>query len=412
MARKSKQEITAIVFSLLLAFVMWIYAMTDKNPMESRNVNNIPVQLVNTEAVEQYKLALSPEQSFTVNLVVKGKALDIYNADPASYNIVADLSNIASLKKGDNIIPVDIVTPPPGITVENKPGVPYQIKVKLEALETKSIGVNINLKGSVKEGYGYLEAITKPSEVLVRGPESQVNLVNSIIGEFSINGKSNDVNGSVGIIPVDKDGNEVKYVSMASSVVDVSVPVKPAKEVDLVVKTTGELPGNKVLKKINQSDNKVMIIGDKKYLDKVKEIETVPYDLSKITSTHTDILSLNLPEGIDVSKGTNTVNVEFVVENTIENTIRIPINIINPRDGYNYSTSVPEVSLTLRGAESIINSLNTESISAIIDVNNLDTGQHNLGLVINVPNGVSIAKTVPDKVSVTITKPGTDTTSP
>jgi YbbR domain-containing protein len=166
------------------------------------------------------------------------------------------------------------------------------------------------------------------------------------------------------------------------------------------------------LKKINQSATKVVIVGDKKDLDKVKEIETIPYDISKITSTHTDTLSLNLPEGIQVFQGISTLTVEFVVENIIESTVRIPINVINPREGYSYSNSVPDVSLTLRGAESVINSFDTSSISAIVDVNNLDVGQHNIDFKINLPSGVSVVKKVPDKISVTITKPEQEVTSP
>lgn len=412
MAHKSKQEITAIIACVLLAFVMWIYAMTAKNPFETQPVNNIPVQLINTDVLEQLDLALVPEQNFTVSLEIRGKVLDLAAADPANFNIVADLNNVPILRKGENNIPIDIIGTPNGTQVENPTKVQYSIKVKLEALEEKSVPVTINPVGSVKEGFGYLVPIPKPSQILVKGPVSVVNSVSSISGQVIINGKSDDINESVEIRPLDKDGNVVKYVSVATQVVDVSVPIKPAKEVNVVVKTTGDIPGNKILKKINQSQERVVIIGDKPYLDKVKEIETISYDLSQIKSTYKDTLSLNLPEGIDIFSGTETVNVEFVVENIIENTIAVPINIVNPREGFSYSTSVPDISITLRGGESLINSLNTDSIAATIDVNTLDEGQHNMEFIVNIPNGLSIVKKVPDKVTVTVAKPVSETTNP
>lgn len=413
MARKSKQEITAIIACVMLAFIMWIYAMTAKNPLDNQTVDNIPVQLVNTGILEQFDLALVPEQNFTVSLDIKGKVLDLASAKkPERYSVVADFSNAPVLRKGENTIPIDITAFPSGIQIENPTKLQYSIKVKLEALEEKSIPVKINLVGSVKEGYGYLEPISKPNEMLVRGPESVVNTVKIIEGQIDITDKSDNYSRSIGIRPLDKDGKEVKYVNLSNKVVDVSVPIKPAKEVDLVVKTTGEIPGNKVLKKINQSQEKVMILGDKTYLDKIREIETLPFDISTIRSTHKDTLSMKLPEGIDIFSGTNTVNVEFVVENIIENTISIPINIVNPRGGFSYSTSVPDVSITLRGAESIMSTLNTGSISAIIDVNGLDEGQHNMGFEINIPNGLAVTKRAPDKVTVTISKPVSETTNP
>lgn len=413
MAHKSKQEITAIIASVLLAFVMWLYAMTDKNPMVPTTVDNIQVRLINAEALEQYGLALVPEQNFTVSLNIRGRTMDIITmADPANFDIVADLNNATFLKKGENNILVELRRTPAGIQIENPTGVPYYIKVKLEALDSKPVPVKIVLNGSVKEGYGYLEAITKPTEVTVKGPESYVNLVDRVEGQIDLTGKSNVINESIVIKPVDKNGNEIKYVTLESQVADVAVPVKPAKEVDVVVKTTGSIAQDKVLKSINVSTEKVMIMGDRKYLDKVSRIETLPYDISKISATYTDALTLNLPEGIDVFNGMDTVNVEFLIENIIEDTLKIPVSVVNSREGYSYSTSVPDVNLTVRGAESIIKSLDIKSISAALDVNNLDAGQHNLNLTINVPNGVSIVKTVPDKVSVTITKPEGEATNP
>lgn len=413
MARKSKQEITAIIACVMLAFIMWIYAMTAKNPLDNQTVDNIPVQLINTEVLEQFDLALSPEQNFTVSLDIKGKVLDLASAtNPERFSVVADFNNAPVLRKGENTIPIDIIAFPNGIQIENPTKLQYSIKVKLEALEEKSIPVKINLVGSVMEGYGYLEPISKPNEMLVRGPESVVNSVKIIEGQIDITDKSDNYTRSIGIRPLDKDGKEVKYVTLGSKVVDVSVPIKPAKEVNVVVKTTGEIPGNKVLKKINQSQEKIIILGDKTYLDKVKEIETLTFDLSTIRSTHKDTLSMKLPEGIDIFSGTNTVNVEFVVENILESTISIPINIINPRGGFSYSTSVPDISITLRGAESILSTLNTDSISAIIDVNGLDEGQHSMGFEVNLPSGLAVTKRTPDKVTVTISKPVSETTNP
>lgn len=410
MAHKSKQEITAIIASVLLAFIVWIYAMTDQNPMENDTIDNIPVQLINTEVLEQYNLTLSPEQNFTVSLNIRGRALDIYTADPANFKIVADLNNAAFFQKGENNIPVEVRGIPTGIQIQNPTGVPYYIKVKLERLDSKSVPVKINLSGSVKEGYGYLDEIIKPSEVVVRGPESYVNLVDRAEGQIDINGKSNLVNESVVIKPVDKDGNEVKYVALQSQVADVAVPIKPAKEVSLVVKTTGSITGNKTLKGINQSLDRIMILGDKKDIDKIEEIQTLPYDISRIRANYKDKLQLNIPEGIDVISNITTVDVEFLVEDIIEKTLKIQSSIINSREGYSYTPSVSEINITIRGGQSIINSVNTGSISAVLDVGGLDAGNHNVDVKINLPSGVNLAGINPDKVAVTVTKPAEETT--
>lgn len=405
MARKSKQEIMAIIGALLLAFVMWIYAMAAKNPTETKTVSNIPVQLINVEALAKHGLALDPEQNFVISLDIEGKALDVYSANnPNYFKVVADLNSAIQLGKGENNIPIEIQDLPKGVQIDNPTGIPYYIKVKLEKLEKKSVPVTINLTGTPKKGYGSLEAIKTPTEIVVTGPESLVNSVSSIVGEIDINTKASDAHGSIVIKPLNKDGEEVKNVTMERQVVDVTVPIKLAKEVEIIVKTKGRLDDNKVLRKMNPTIKKVTILGDRKYLDKVDEIQTVVYDISTISSTITDTISLNLPEGIDVFQGISTVDVEFIVENKQESSIKIPVNLINSNSEYNYSTSIADINVFFEGAESLVNAVDVEDINATVDVSNLGEGQHNLTIKLTLPNGIELVKATPEKVVVTISK--------
>jgi YbbR domain-containing protein len=380
--------------------------MGDKNPEENITVDNIPVQLVNVDYLEQDNLALIPNQNFTISLDIKGKALDVYAADdPSQFKVVADLNTNQYLKKGENTIPVKIVATPKNIRVENSTGSQYFIKVNLDSLATKSVPIKIDIVGNAKEGFGYLSAVTKPSEMLVKGPESIVNSVDSVSGQIDINDNSSSVNKSIVIRPLDSQGNEVKNVNLERNVVDVTVPIKPAKDVPIVIRTTGSLAGNKIIKQMNPSYDRVTIIGEKKDIDKIKQIETVIYDVSKINSTYTDVLSLDIPPGVDMFSDIKTVDVEFVVENIVENTVRIPINMINAKDGYNYSMSHTDVTVNIRGAQSVLSAFDSSTISAIVDVSNASEGQNTLGIKLTVPDTVSVASTSPEKVTVTVTKP-------
>jgi YbbR domain-containing protein len=192
---------------------------------------------------------------------------------------------------------------------------------------------------------------------------------------------------------------------MKQNVVDVTVPIKPAKEVPVVVRTTGNLIGDRIVKKINLTPDRVTIVGEKKDIDKIKQIETVIYDISKISSDYTDELTLDIPPEVGIFGEINTVIVEFDVENIIENTVRIPINMINPKDGYNYSMSHMDAAVTIRGPLSIINAFDSSRISAIADVSGLEDGQHSLAIKLTAPDEVSIVSSSPEKITVTVSKP-------
>lgn len=404
MVFKDRQKVTAIVVSLFLAFIMWIYVMSDKNPIQQNAIEDIPVELVNTDYIEQSGLALVPNQKFSVSVTIKGRIMDIINVSASDFKIVADFNGY-TLKKGDNNIPVEVRERPKGTEVENKTGYPYYIKVKLDKFVEKSVSVAVSVTGSAKEGYGFIKNQVRPSEVLVSGPESAVEKVYSAAGQIDLNGSSSDVSASVPLKPIDKEGNQVPGVSIEPKFVDVEVPIKPAKVVPVVVKYTGNIAQNLILRSVKPKVETITIIGDSKYIDKIKEITTVPFDISKLTTSSTRDVRLNIPNGVGILGDTRSINVEFTVENKIEKTFTVPIKILNQSEGFNYDAlSSDSITITIIGAESIVNSIDINNISAYIDVKDLGENIHTIPVKVVPPDNVEIKDYGPKTVNVTITK--------
>lgn len=72
-----------------------------KNPIQTRVIPNVEVNLVNIENIEESNLALLPNQRFTVDLTISGRALDVFNAKAEDFRIEADMGGY--LKKGITI---------------------------------------------------------------------------------------------------------------------------------------------------------------------------------------------------------------------------------------------------------------------------------------------------------------------
>jgi YbbR domain-containing protein len=401
MAKKNKQQIMLSIFSLFIAFILWLYVMGDKNPIQIRVIENVPVSLVNTENITQANLVLVPNQTFTVNLTVTGRALDVFNAVPSDFKVEADMSGY--LKKGDNNIPVEIKETPKGVSVVNKNGYPY-IRVKLDSLIDKSVPVTVNVAGKVKEGFQHIPPILRPTEVIVSGPASYVNSVSSVVGQIDITGNYTTVNGSIPVKPVDKDGKVVPYVEVDPKYIDVSISIKPSKEVPIVVKTTGEITGNKAIKSIIPKVTKVVIIGDKEVIDKIRSIETVPYNISNLRYSVTKELLLDIPSNVTILDNIRSVNVDFVVEDIVERTFSVPITLINENTEYSYTLSDTNVSITVSGAESVLNSIGNSDFTAVVDVKDLAEGDHVALVKTTIPEIVKLKDTSPQKVAIKIAK--------
>ncbi|WDC83616.1 hypothetical protein PL321_13355 [Caloramator sp. mosi_1] len=110
MAVKDKQQIMAVTASIFIAFILWLYVMGEKNPVLVRTIEDIPVTLYNTENVVRSNLVMLPEQNFTINLTIKGRALDVFKVTKDDFKVEADMGGY--LKRGDNNIPVEIKESP------------------------------------------------------------------------------------------------------------------------------------------------------------------------------------------------------------------------------------------------------------------------------------------------------------
>lgn len=91
MAIKDKQQIMAIIASVFIAFLLWLYVIGERNPVQVRRIDDVPVTLLNTENIAQSNLSMLPNQTFTVNLTVKGRALDIFKVTKDDFVVEADL---------------------------------------------------------------------------------------------------------------------------------------------------------------------------------------------------------------------------------------------------------------------------------------------------------------------------------
>lgn len=398
---KDKQEIAAIILSIMVAFFLWVYVTSEKNPMQTKVIDNIPVALTNIEAITQSDLALMPGQVFSASLTVTGRALDVYNTTASDFRIEADMAT--SLKKGTNAMPVDIKVMPKNVSIVGTKAKPF-INVRLDELAEKTIPVMVNIRGKVSEGYGYTKPLVRPTEVTVSGPKSFVSLVYGAIGQVDISGNYSNISGSVPLKPADKDGNPVNNLTLDPKYVDVNVSVKPSKEVPIKIVTVGEMKGARMVKDIKSKTDSVVIIGDRKYIDKIDYIQTEPFDLSTVKSNTTGELYLNIPPGIKILGDINSIKVNFVVENKTDKTITIPISLMNQSEDFSYTVNPSKIDVSITGPSSTIDSLNEGNMTAVIDLTGLTEGTKVMDVQVSKPDGITIKSITPDKASVTVVK--------
>ncbi|MDF2503465.1 CdaR family protein [Clostridium sp.] len=401
MEKKTKQQIIIKICCVIAAFCLWLYISNWENPIKTYKLKSVSVELINTDALAQSKLTLSPDQNFNVSLTLRGTDLEVMRARPEDFKIVADMSEYA-VKKGDNRIPVQIVHYPNNINIENNNAM--WVDVNLDDLHQKTVSVKAKIEGSPKEGYYSSEAVISPSDAIVSGPGKFVNMVKNVIINANVANFNKDVDLSVPLQAVDGAGKIVANVKVQPQNVNVTIPIKKAKSVSINIKTTGQATNGVNIKSLTPVQSTIDVIGDNDSLNKVSSIDTVPIDLSKITENKTINVRLSLPNGISTLSGDNYINVKATVEGIIQKTFSSNINFINVPSGFNASLDNDKENITVSGDESVINSIKDGDIKCNVDCTSLQEGTHNVQVSVALPQGVTNIASDPSTVKVTIVK--------
>ncbi|KPU46325.1 YbbR-like protein [Oxobacter pfennigii] len=403
MDKTKTRDITVRVFAVLIAFVLWIYVAADDNPEMSVEIPQIPVKLTNIETLQQQGLILiGNPNDYTIKIPVKGRSQDIRQIRAQDFIVEANLG-IGSRFKGENNILVEIKDKPGGVQISNQS---IYIKVELDELVEKSLPVTLSLQGNLKEGYARLNESIKPAQAIIRGAARYIGRVNSVVAKLDINDAVSDIQTSLPLQVLDKDGKVVGEVECIPRTVDVTVPIRKSKVVPINIRLTGRLPEGVFLIDTVSDPANVTITGEEDIVNSITAIDTAPINFDDINSSVTRQVNINIPEGAMVIENIQAVNVHVNVEKTINKTYNVPMEYFNLPGGLTADFLTNTITMTLSGRESIINRTAASDITAKLDLVGIPTedGEYEFSPQLNFPEELVLREVNPQRVKVRITK--------
>ena len=77
--KDKRQKIIVKLVCVLLSFGLWIYVTNIQSSIRTYTLKDVPVRLLNTKSLNQFNLAISPGQDFTVDLKIEGDSKYIFS---------------------------------------------------------------------------------------------------------------------------------------------------------------------------------------------------------------------------------------------------------------------------------------------------------------------------------------------
>ena len=297
-----KENLPARIICLLVACGLWVYVMTDQNPIMERNVE-VRLQQMN---LPNHMMAFNVPDK----VVVKVRGTRTKVSDNLENKIVATL-NMKTATEGQQTIPVK-VSFANGDVVQV---IPSEVSVYVDTVSEKKVPVVTRIVGAISNDMTIGHSTITPPQVTLRGATHRIDKVNKVVAPIDVTDHQGDFQSESELVAVSDDGYDIPNMkiipervmvqaTMVSQMLSVDIPVK------LVM--SGELPKGIIVTKSEVLPDKVRITAPPSMLKELKAINTKPVDVSKLEGSMEVAAELDLPE--KVIPELRTVQIRLSVE--------------------------------------------------------------------------------------------------
>ncbi|MBT2644321.1 YbbR-like domain-containing protein [Bacillus sp. ISL-41] len=314
------------------------------------------------------------------NLVQQAKTL-------RNFEVFVDLTDA---EIGNQRVPITIKDVSDRLTVTIEPG---YANVSIQEKVTKEFSVEAEFNGNiVEEGYIAEKPSVKPNKVQITGAKDVIDRITYVKATVNSSGKVSDtITREASVLALDKDMNKLDVV-VEPGVVEVTIPIKSSsKKVPIDIIRKGTPPSGVTIDSITLETKEAEIIADPGVLEKFDRVR-VEVDLSKIEEDTDITLPVIIGEGI-VRVSPETVKVAVKVTKASEiNISNIPIELDGMDAGYEVNFLDPadgQTNLTVSGPSDIVSALSPDDFKILIDVSELDEGNHEVEMKVTAPQNIT-----------------------
>ncbi|MDR1209621.1 MAG: hypothetical protein LBK41_04840 [Clostridiales bacterium] len=372
-------------------------------------VLSVPLQIVGDEqfAAEDMLLQNKTAVSNTyIRVSVKGKRgdIDALGRDKSirdKFVAYVDLSlmELRYAKELGAAIPTQVfLSKPAEYTVVEKS--PETVSVILEKYTRSEKELTVHTTGKTADGYTSLPKEVEPITVDVTGPLSLVSKVSEVAVTVSVQGAVSAVTETVTPVALDFEGNEVADVTISPKELEVTVPIYKLAKIPInKPEYRGEPPEGYVVTGIDWNPKYAEVMGTEEELAAQDPIALMPLEgIGEMTANAKESYDLlaYLPMNIQIVNGTQReIVVDIFIEPEETKTVEIAgdeIRFIGTAPG-DFS---PELILVeVIGARSLIEELDVSKISLVAETSELEPGEHEITVGVNLPAGVKLAGEAP-----------------
>ncbi len=410
------QNMTLKMASLAGAIIIWLIIMNINDPVVTRIIYDVPVNVVNTSYIESMGLSYKISDGYdTVAVTVRGNRSLVESLTSSRFNVTADLTQIISLETDPVMVPLTVYCP--SISSENLTASPRNINIDIEEMVSKEFVINATASGTTPaNGFEVGEMTVEPETVTIRGPGTLIDKIERVNAIVDVTGIRTDKDMEPVIRITDKNGEQItdtqmSYLSMNVTEEEMTVHVTVyavRSGVSLKVETSGEPASGYTVGNIAVTPSTLSVVGSRAVLDMLEQngntiTITADSGLVDVTDKVSDVsvkidIRQILPEGLSLASQISTtavVSVQILPANSRSVTVETRnIDISGLNDGRSCVFESSSLEIKIQGSPEILDGLSASDLRASVDLSGLMIGRQKVPVSVDLPDGCSLVEDV------------------
>ena len=368
------------LFFALLVFILFDQKTLMFNDTSAEVLKDQAVEAVYNE--ETYVVEGLPDK---VDITLMGSRSDLFIAKQSTTSKVT--VDLTGLKPGTHKVNIEYMRPNDSVDYSVNPSV-ATVNIYPKVSESKTLTTDLLNQDSLDSKLVVDNVKPEVDKVVIKGTDDE-NAINSLTkvatvkALVDVSSLNNQDVGTVTLkdVPLkayDSNGNSLD-IEIVPSKIEVSVDLSsPSKTVPIRVVPKGDITFGKAISSISLSQSNVTVYGQQEVLD---ELEYVPVnvDVDGLKEDREYKLELEKPKGVK-SMSINNVTVGITLGTSTDKDINnVNIDVRNLDDRYSVqglSQNDIQVTVNVKGVESVLNNLNAEDIMAYIDLKDYKPGEY------------------------------------
>lgn len=371
-------NLRTFLWAFVMALAVWVAAVTADDPDEVRQFPDpIPVEIIGQDPA----LVITSDVPKQIELTLRAPR-SVWDRLIGERNEIQAILDLSGLSTGDHTLDIQIQIPTQPVRIIS--ATPQTATITLEPLDTRTFSVDLSINGEPAIGYQAGDPSLEPGEVVVSGPQSQVERVVQVRALINLAGVRESIDQSLSVQALDENNQIVAGLGLNPAQVLAKLPISQQggyRDLAVKVLVNGQVAGGYRLANITVFPPVVTVYSaDPTLVNSLPGVlETQPLDLENANDELTTRLAINLPEGVSLV-GDQTVLVRVNIS-PIQSSLTLSNKIIEIEglpNAWFVQVAPDNVDVILSGPLPLLDTLSPQDVRVVIDVTDLDEGTHQL----------------------------------